>query len=85
MEKEVKGMVKRNPVYLEQGCIFVVEQDNGYYLVLSTDRQAVKDNIFVEQGQEIRIKGSYLETSELKGIVVTNEAEIQITEKNNKK
>ena len=76
MDKEVKGIVRQNPVMLEQGCIFIVEQDKGSYLIVSTGMQAAKDNIFVEQGQEITIKGSCMETLDLKGVLVTRKAKI---------
>ena len=74
MEKEVKGMVKQNPIMLEQGCLFVVEQDKDLYLILSTGMQAVKDHIFVEKGQEISIKGHCMEHMDLKGVLVNQEA-----------
>lgn len=79
MQKEIKGIVRQNPVVLENICVFIVEQDQGFYLVVSTDTQAVKDNIFVENGQEICIRGGCFETSDLKGIVVTNEAVINVS------
>lgn len=78
MDKEVKGIVRQNPVILEQGCMFVVEQDKGSYLIVSTDMQATKDKIFVEQGQEITIKGSCMETLDLKGVLITRKAKITL-------
>ena len=79
MQKEIQGIVRQNPVILEKICVFTVEQDQGFYLVVSTDTQAAKDNIFVENGQEINIRGGYFETLDLKGIVVTNEAAINVS------
>lgn len=85
MDKEVKGIVRQNPVMLEHGCMFVVEQDKGSYLIVSTDMQAAKDNIFVEQGQEISIKGSCMETLDLKGVLITRKAKITLMKTNCKK
>lgn len=79
MAKEIRGTVQQNPIMLEQCCIFAVEQKEGSYLVVSTDLQASKDNIFVEQGQEICIKGSGIENLNFKGVVVTEQAEIKIS------
>lgn len=78
MEKEVKGIVKRNPVMLEYGCVFIVEQENAFYLIVSTDAQATKDNIFVKQGQEISIMGSCMETLDLKGVLVIREVDNEV-------
>ena len=76
MEKEITGIVKQNPIMLDHWGIFVVEQDKDVYLIVSSDRQAVKDHIFVEEGQEIRIRGSCMITEKLKGILITKEAKI---------
>lgn len=78
MDKEIKGIVRQNPIMMEQSCMFVVEQEKGSYLIVLTDIQAAKDSIFVEQGQEISIRGSCLETSYLKGVVITKEAVIKV-------
>ena len=78
MAKEVRGVVLQNPIVLERCCLFTVEQDGGTYLILSTDRQASKDNIFVEQGQEIHIQGSGIEDMNFKGVIVTEQAQINI-------
>lgn len=80
MVKEIKGIVKENPVMLERCCVFAVEQKNASYLVVSTEWQAGMDNIFVEQGQEISIRGSTIEDSTFKGVVLTEEAKIKIKE-----
>ena len=76
MEKEITGIVKQNPIMLDHWGIFVVEQDKDVYLIVSSDRQAVKDHVFVEEGQEIRIRGSCLIAEKLKGILITKEAKI---------
>lgn len=76
MVKEIRGIVQKNPVLLEQCCVFAVEQENGAYLVVSTERQAGKDNIFVEQGQEICIRGSLVDADSIKGILLTENAKI---------
>ncbi len=82
MEKEVKGIVKQNPIVLAPGSVFVVEQENELYLIVSTDIQATKDNIFVEQGQEITIQGSYIEIENLKGVLSTSKAKITLDRTN---
>lgn len=79
MAKEVRGIVLKNPIALEKCCLFTVEQDDNTYLILSTDRQACKDNIFVEKGQEIYIQGSGIEDMNIKGVIVTEQAQITIT------
>lgn len=58
--------------------MFAVEQKEDTYLVVSTARQAGKDNIFVEQGQEICIRGSTIEDNNFKGVIVTEQAEIKV-------
>lgn len=76
MVKEIRGIVQKNPVLLERCCVFAVEQEKGAYLVVSTERQAGKDNIFVEQGQEICIRGGLMEADSIKGILLTENAKI---------
>lgn len=78
MAKKVRGIVLQNPIVLEQCCLFTVKQNGSTYLVLSTDKQASKDNIFVEQGQEICILGSGIEDVDVKGVIVTEQAHIRI-------
>lgn len=78
MRKEIRGLVQNNPILLEQCCMFAVEQKEDTYLVVSTARQAGKDNIFVEQGQEICIRGSTIEDNNFKGVIVTEQAEIKV-------
>lgn len=78
MEKEITGLVKRNPIMLDQWGIYVVEQDRDVYLIVSSDRQAVKDYIFVEAGQKIRIRGSCMLAEKLTGILITKEAKITL-------
>ncbi len=78
MVREIRGTVQKNPVLLEQCCVFAVGQEDGAYLVVSTETQACKDNIFVEQGQEICIRGSLMEAGSIKGILLTEHAKIVI-------
>lgn len=78
MRKEIRGFVQNNPILLEQCCMFAVEQKEDTYLVVSTARQAGKDNIFVEQGQEICIRGSTIEDNNFKGVIVIEQAEIKV-------
>lgn len=75
MIKKIKGIVMQNPVVLEHCSIFTVKQDNNVFLILSADRQAIKDGIFVAQGQEICILGTEIN---VKGVVITKEAQIRI-------
>lgn len=85
MAKKVRGIVLQNPIVLEQCCLFTVKQDDITFLILSTDRQATKDNIFVEQGQEISILGSGIEDVDVKGVIVTEQAHIKIRADNKEK
>ena len=78
MAKKVRGIVLQNPIVLERCCLFTVKQGDNTFLILSTDRQATKDNIFVEQGQEICILGSGIEDVNVKGVIVTEQAHIRI-------
>ena len=78
MVEKVKGIVQENPVTLERCCLFALEDDGGIYLVVSTDRQASKDSIFVAKGQEMHIKGSLLENVKFKGVMLTEMAQIKI-------
>lgn len=80
MVMEISGIVRQNPVILEECCIFSVEQKDGLYLIISKDKQAVKDHIFVQQGQKIHIRGSSLSDKNFKGIIVVEWAKIN-TEK----
>jgi hypothetical protein len=50
-------------------------------MVVSTQMQACKDNIFVEQGQDIAIEGSAVTDLDLKGVIVTEKAKILNLEK----
>ena len=77
MTEEVKGIVQGNPVILENCCLFALEQEGDSYLVISTDRQASKDNIFVAKGQEMVVKGSVMTNMKFKGILVTEQARIK--------
>ena len=78
MTEEIKGIVQENPIILEQCCLFSLEQVDGSYLVVSTDRQANKDSIFVAKGQEMVIKGRVMEDTKFKGVLITEQARINI-------
>lgn len=81
MIEEVSGIVQENPVVLERCCLFALEQKDGSYLVVSTDKQASKDNIFVTKGQEMYIKGCALGDRRFKGVLITEQARIKIRKK----
>lgn len=78
MKKNIKGFVKQDPVLLNNCCLFAVENEGELYLVLSTKQQAKKDAVFVRGGQEIRIRGSALEDEKFQGILLTEEAYIEL-------
>lgn len=84
MKEEIKGIVQENPIILEQCCLFLLEQDGESYLVVSIDRQASKDSIFVAKGQEMVIEGSVMEDTKFKGVLITEQARInfKIKDKN---
>ena len=75
MVTEINGIVQQNPIILEQCCIFSVEQENETYLIMSADRQAVKDHIFVQKGQRIHIRGSGVSDKNFKGVMVVVKSE----------
>lgn len=78
MKEEIKGIVQENPIMLEQCCLFALEQNGEFYLVVSTDRQASKDSIFVAKGQEMVIRGSVMEDTKFKGVLITEQARINM-------
>lgn len=75
---EIFGTVRGEPTLIENCCLFSLEGKDGLYLILSTDRQAVKDHIFIGRGQEVQVTGSILEQDSFKGIFVTERAKIEI-------
>lgn len=75
---EIFGTVQGVPTLLDNCCVFSVEGKDGLYLILSTDRQAVKDHIFIERGQKVQMTGSVLERDSFKGIFITERAKIEI-------
>lgn len=72
----IDGIVKKNPVVFQECCMFAVERDDGVYLIISTGRQASKDNIFVTKGQEISITGTVLEDENIKGVLLAEQEKI---------
>ena len=81
MTEKIKGIVQQNPISLEHCCLFSLEQVDGSYLVVSTDKQANKDSIFVAKGQEMVIKGSVMEDTKFKGVLITEQARISMKQK----
>lgn len=75
---EIIGNVQGEPLLIEDCCIFSLEGKEGLYLILSTDRQAVKDHIFIGKGQQVQITGSILEQKDFKGIFVTERSKIKV-------
>ena len=78
MTEVIRGIVRKNPIALENCCLFALEEEEGMYLVVSTDRQAGKDNIFVEKGQEMIVQGSVLEDAKFRGVLFTQDSKIKI-------
>lgn len=76
MVKEIEGKVISNPRIFEKCCGFIIENGGKKYLILSENEQAVKDNIFVKEGQEINIRGSDVDNICLEGIIVTETSKI---------
>jgi hypothetical protein len=81
MINKIEGEVIQNPAALDNCCLFTVKTNQGVYMVVSTQMQACKDNIFVEQGQDIAIEGSAITDIDLKGVIVTEKAKIINLEK----
>lgn len=75
---EISGTVQGEPTLIENCCVFSLEGKDGLYLILSTDKQAVKDHIFIEKGQKVQVTGSILEQNSFKGVFVTERAKIEI-------
>lgn len=71
---EIVGTVQGEPTLVENCCIFSLEGKDGLYLILSTDRQAVKDHIFIGRGQKVQVTGSILEQDDFKGVLITERA-----------
>jgi hypothetical protein len=81
MINKIEGEVIQTPTALDNCCLFAVRTKQGVYMVVSTQMQACKDNIFVEQGQDIAIEGSAVTDIDLKGVIVTEKAKIINLEK----
>ena len=80
---EILGTVQGGPVLMKDCCLFSLEGNEGLYLILSTDRQAVKDHIFIGRGQEVQITGNILEQENFRGIFITERSKIKIKNGNN--
>ena len=79
VKKKIRGTVRQNPQVLDNCCMFTVRQGDDMYLVISTERQAAKDHIFVKQGEEICIEGNCIADMDIKGIILTERAEIKLS------
>lgn len=75
---EIKGTVVDQIICLEQCTLFAVQQRDGYYLIISENRQACKDDVFIRKGQMIRLQGGVLDGKVIKGIMITENANIQL-------
>ena len=49
------------PVYSDSICTFKVNVDDRTFTVVSQNRQAIKDNIFVTSSQKIEIEGKIID------------------------
>ena len=49
------------PVYSDSICTFKVNVDDRTFTVVSQNRQAIKDNIFVTSRQKIEIEGKIID------------------------
>lgn len=78
MIKEIEGKVISSPRIFEKCCGFIIEESGKKYLILSENEQAVKDNIFVKEGQEINIRGSDVDNISVEGIIVTKTSKIKL-------
>lgn len=75
---EIFGIIQGEPTLIENCCVFSLEGKEGVYLILSTDRQAVKDHIFIGKGQEVQATGSILEQGNFKGVFITERSKIKL-------
>ena len=78
MKKEISGIVQQNPIIHENCCVYAIRKGEEVSLVLSTDMQAYKDDVFVAEGQEIWIQGEAFKVSDIKEIIFTEKASINI-------
>lgn len=53
----INGKVVANPQLSGDMCKFTVLYNGVNYEVISRGHQAVKDNIFIEQGQDVQMDG----------------------------
>jgi len=53
----IKGIVIQEPIAFGNQCNFVVQTMKCQYQVFSENIQAVKDNVFIKNGQQVIIKG----------------------------
>lgn len=78
MVKEISGMVSCNPMEIDNCTAFIIRDNEGMYLVLSKGIQGIKDNIFVKEGQEIKIRGDTINDEWIKGIILAEKSEINM-------
>ncbi len=78
MIKEIEGTVSEQLVLLEHCMLFAVKESDGCYLVVSTNSQACKDDVFVRKGQKIQVRGGTLDEITIKGVLITEKSQIHL-------
>ena len=54
---KIKGIVTEEVVQMNDQSKYKIESDGKEYSILSSGRQAAKDNIFIKKGQHMEIAG----------------------------
>ncbi len=55
--KVVKGIVIKEPEEADIPCVYEIEDEGNMYLVISDGPQAIKDYLFIRNGQEVQVEG----------------------------
>ena len=76
MKRKICGYVVVEPVRYLDGCIWGVKSKGSLYWIISSNLQAVKDFIFIHEGQKVDILGET--TPRNSRILFSEEAKIDI-------
>jgi phage-related protein len=77
-DKKIQGTVTEQLVLLEQCSLFAVQEQDGFYLIISANEQACKDDVFIRKGQNVQVQGGLLEGKKIKGVIVAEKSQIKL-------
>ncbi len=77
--ESICGVVVRGPSFNAGICKFNIRSDEAEYDVISYGYQALKDNIFIEQGQMVQIQGELVDNT-----FFTKKSQIKLNDINQK-